>query len=386
MKMDLKDFALSQLTVIFALACFGLSSQAALEFNEAGQNNTANGVAAPEGGDEQQVYDESALATCVAPATGLVSWWPGDNSAEDLQGINPFTLENGATFAAGKVKKAFALDGIDDSLSAADNASLNPGTGDFTFEFWIRTTNSGVREAVLEKRPVCGCANLYSIKVNADGTIVSETLQDVNCTNFVTVTSTFPINDGVFHHVALTRQGVNVTLFIDGVQNATGSSPTTCNLSNTAPFIVGRTVCSFDRSFHGRIDELSYYTTALSPSAVQAIYTAGAAGKCKPPMFVQDINPSWVPSGNLKNVTNSTTIKYSNGGLVTDATVTVKVTDPSRTQTGYVSVTDVNGKATFSFLTQQSGTFVFKVTAVTKAARTYDATLNVETGTTLTIP
>src|SRR5205823_6969176 len=142
-------------------------------------------------------------------------------------------------------------------------------------------TNSGVREAVLEKRPNCGCANLYSIKVNADGTIVSETLQDVNCTNFVTVTSTFPINDGVFHHVALTRQGVNVTLFIDGVQNATGSSPTICNLSNTAPFIVGPTVCAGfgDRSFHGRIDELSYYTTALSPSAVQAIYAAGAAGK-----------------------------------------------------------------------------------------------------------
>ena len=233
---------------------------------------------------------------------------------------------------------------------------------------------------------MCGCANLYSIKVNADGTIVSETLQDVNCTNFVTVTSTFPINDGVFHHVALTRQGVNVTLFIDGVQNATGSSPTTCNLSNTAPFIVGRSVCTFDRTFHGRIDELTYYTSALSPSAVQAIYIAGAAGKCKPPMFVQDINPSWVPSGNLKNVTNSTTIKYSNGALVPDATVTVKVTDPSRTQTGYLSVTDVNGNATFSFLTQQSGTFVFKVTAVTKVARAYDATLNLETSTTLTVP
>ena len=77
------------------------------------------------------------------------------------------------------VGPGFLFDGIDDYVSVPNNASLNPGTGDFTFEFWISTTNSGAREAVFEKRPMCGCANFYQIKMNPDGTIFSETSQDV---------------------------------------------------------------------------------------------------------------------------------------------------------------------------------------------------------------
>ena len=35
--------------------------------------------------------------TCVQPPSGLVSWWPGDGTAEDIQGVNDGTLKNGAT-------------------------------------------------------------------------------------------------------------------------------------------------------------------------------------------------------------------------------------------------------------------------------------------------
>jgi hypothetical protein len=323
---------------------------------------------------------------CLQPPPGLVSWWSGDRTAEDVQGTNNGTLVNGASFAKGMVGPGFFFDGIDDYISVPNNASLNPGTGDFTFEFWISTTNSGVREAVLEKRPNCGCANLYSIKVNADGTIVSETLQDVNCTNFVTVTSTFPINDGVFHHIALTRQGVNVTLFIDGVQNATGSSPTTCDLSNTAPFVVGLTVCTFDRTFSGKIDELTYYASALSPSAVQAIYTAGAAGKCKPEIFVSSITPSYTVSGSRYLVSTSVVIQDTNGIGTSGATANVKTVFPNGSSLVFPAPTDDSGNASFSFYTSETGLYKFKVTRVTHPTRTYDASLNIETTDTLVIP
>src|SRR5262249_36974468 len=35
---------------------------------------------------------------CVTPPSGMVAWWPGDGNANDIQGSNNGTLQNGATF------------------------------------------------------------------------------------------------------------------------------------------------------------------------------------------------------------------------------------------------------------------------------------------------
>jgi len=39
-------------------------------------------------------------------------WWPGNGHAGDIKDGNDGTLQKGATFAAGKVEKAFSFDGI----------------------------------------------------------------------------------------------------------------------------------------------------------------------------------------------------------------------------------------------------------------------------------
>ena len=42
----------------------------------------------------------------------MISWWPGDGYAFDIQGVNNGTLQGGATFTAGKVRQAFNFDGV----------------------------------------------------------------------------------------------------------------------------------------------------------------------------------------------------------------------------------------------------------------------------------
>ena len=73
----------------------------------------------------------------------MVSWWPGDGNANDIQGGNNGTLQNGATFAAGKVGQAFNLDGVAAYVSVPSDSSLNVGTGDFSIDAWIKTSASG---------------------------------------------------------------------------------------------------------------------------------------------------------------------------------------------------------------------------------------------------
>ena len=70
---------------------------------------------------------------CVPPPPGMVSWWPGDGNANDIQDGNHGTLRNGATFAPGKVGQAFSLDGVAASVDVP--ASPNPNiTSSFTLD------------------------------------------------------------------------------------------------------------------------------------------------------------------------------------------------------------------------------------------------------------
>src|SRR5258708_15577556 len=46
-------------------------------------------------------------AACVPAPSGLVSWWPGEGTGNDIAGSNPGILQNGVGFAAGGGGRAF---------------------------------------------------------------------------------------------------------------------------------------------------------------------------------------------------------------------------------------------------------------------------------------
>ncbi|MBI4451562.1 hypothetical protein HY642_06325, partial [Candidatus Woesearchaeota archaeon] len=77
----------------------------------------------------EQRITGAQVAGCVEPPSGMVSWWPGDNNANDIQDGNTGTLRNGATFAAGRVGQGFSLDGVDDFVSVQHNANLDGSGG-----------------------------------------------------------------------------------------------------------------------------------------------------------------------------------------------------------------------------------------------------------------
>ena len=90
----------------------------------------------PTGGDFSDIGAvELATLVCTPPPGNMVSWWPGDGNAHDIQSQNNGTLEGGATFAAGEVGQAFSFNGSNQDVFIGNPANLNPTS--LTIDAWI---------------------------------------------------------------------------------------------------------------------------------------------------------------------------------------------------------------------------------------------------------
>ena len=77
---------------------------------------------------------------CVTPPPDMISWWPGDGNANDIQDGNNGTLQGATTFVPGEVLQAFSFDGTDDYVLVPHNANQNTGA-QITLDAWVLLPN-----------------------------------------------------------------------------------------------------------------------------------------------------------------------------------------------------------------------------------------------------
>ncbi|HEU5451078.1 MAG TPA: LamG domain-containing protein, partial [Terriglobales bacterium] len=227
----------------------------------------------------------SAFAQQAAPIpNGLTHWWRAENNGADTQGGLGTVLGNGATFTAnGKVGAAFFFPGTTANNVSFGNQLGNFGTADFTVDFWMQTTNTG-SQALLSKRAICNPDSFFDIRTNRGGAVNLEVEldQDSANTNYNLLRIPVDVSDGVFHHIAVTRQGVTVSVYLDGALIGQQQTAGITNISNAALFTLGQSACSGSPDgtawFDGTLDELHIFNRALSQNEVQSIYNAGSAG------------------------------------------------------------------------------------------------------------
>jgi len=110
-------------------------------------------------------------------------------------------------------------------------------------------------------------------------------------------------------------------IYVNGAKVAERIDPPITVLNSTAKVGIG---AQFEAGpaayfFDGLIDELSFYSSALSTAEIQAIYNAGSAGKCVPPPPPPPTNGlvAWYPlNGNANDASG-----HGNHGTVNGATL-----------------------------------------------------------------
>ncbi len=267
-------------------------------FNFTVRVTDANGVS-----DDQALTLVVETGMCVAPPSGLVSWWPGDGNANDIQDGNNGTLMNGATFAPGKVGQAFSFDGVNAFVDIPDSANLNPSSS-FTIEGWflidpnapgnagdlatLASKSSGSSQEggwflLFDDRTQFGLSKALRFAVFGGYPIIAEARVD----NIISTANWYHVA-GVFD-LAGTPQ---TKLYLNGTLVASSTSTIPSILPNILSMRIGAMhfneiyLPTFpDRGndrFNGLADEVEFYNRALSTAEIQAIVNAGGAGKCKP--------------------------------------------------------------------------------------------------------
>jgi len=216
------------------------------------------------------------------------AWWRFDDTHEfipieaasaidDYVGANdavadlavPHTVE-------GMVRGALDTRGGTARAVAADDATLNFGTGSLSIEGWLRSEQRTGVVTVLDKRDGIGAG--YSVYMHL-GRIGFQT--NVG-SGFQNVTSPTVFADGRWRHFAivLDRSNTNtLTIYVDGVAVAT-TAALAGDLDNSSDLYLGDVNPGASGTpLIGALDEITLYGQPLSAAQVAGIANARSAGK-----------------------------------------------------------------------------------------------------------
>lgn len=172
-----------------------------------------------------------------------------------------------------------SADGTNDWLNVSSD--VFDGLANFSLSFWVNTTVSKSYQGILHVLGSnTGDDELEVYLVNDQQVNVAVRDRTRALSSGVTLT------DGQWHHLAITRNGSNVCLFVDGAQQSCTTSMRSGNIEvpNANAAIIGQEQDSFGGSFstgqssRAKLDEFKVFAAKLTADEVSDIYTNEGAG------------------------------------------------------------------------------------------------------------
>jgi hypothetical protein len=218
---------------------------------------------------------------------GLASWWRAEGNTLDSVGPNSGSARSVVGYAPGMVGTAFDFNGVNTFIELSNTPSLNP-TGSLSIEGWIYPrVDQG--NFIFSKWSGGGdyAANMsYGFHANTGRGLsfaVSDLAHEYD-SGFHNLQVHGVLKLNAWNHVAAVYDQATGArqIYVNGVKVAERIDPAITILAGFARVTIGAnspnssTLAYF---FDGRIDELSFYSKALSPDEILAIYNAGSAGK-----------------------------------------------------------------------------------------------------------
>ena len=180
-------------------------------------------------------------------------------------------------YAPGKFGQAVTLDGSSQSVRIPHSAALKPAS-QITLTAWIlpdQTLGDDWRE--IYRKDDGSARHLLALgKTGSTWGVWVGLGIGGSYVEFGAPTAREGINDGRWHLVTATYDGVSIRVYLDGAQIGSIAKTGSIDVAGTNPAYIGSTRGESE-FFPGRIDELRVYRRALSAGDIQSLF-AGSAG------------------------------------------------------------------------------------------------------------
>lgn len=216
----------------------------------------AAGSADPGGGGGDPNFNSVSLLLHMDGSNGSTTFTDTSSISHTVTvGENAQVTTTSPKFGTG----ALLCDGSGDYLSVPSHTSLTFGTGDFTIEAWLRFGTLSTAGYIFSQRLTSG----FSLQVLADGRLnaITPSVNSLTENTVLMVANTW-------YHVALTRSGTTIKIWVDGVERNTTTNSEN-GLSGTS--YVGAGTVGSGSVLNGRIDDLRItkgvcrYTATFTP-------------------------------------------------------------------------------------------------------------------------
>ncbi|SVE26743.1 uncharacterized protein METZ01_LOCUS479597, partial [marine metagenome] len=212
-------------------------------------------------------------ATLAEFTGGLVAYYPFNGNANDESGNGHDGTVHGATLTTdryGSSSKAYAFNGINQSIRASHHNDLNPAH--FTLSAWINpaTTPTGTLGRRIVSKEGALNSGRYGFGLNQNGQKkLGVTANHNGGPGGGANGGTTLFTAGQWYHVVGTYDGTTMRLYVNGISE--DSANHTISLSSNEPLgignLPGNTGTSEDE-FDGKIDDVRIYNRALSAEEV----------------------------------------------------------------------------------------------------------------------
>lgn len=306
------------------------SSPYSLSWNTSGISNGPHTITAVARDASNNTTVSAAIAVTVsntgpqAPA-GLVAAWSfsegsGTTTADTSGGTNVGTLSGATWTAQGKFGGALSFDGVNDTVTVAD-ANVLDLTNAMTLSAWVFPTAQNSWATVMMKEGASSTL-AYALYSSENVARPSGWIRTGSQDRTAAGSGALPLN--TWTHLAMTYDGANLRVYVNGAQVATQSVTGSVGVSALPLRIGGNSV--WGEYFTGRIDEAHVYNRALTVTEIAADMQVGGA-----------------PAVPKLNITSPT-----NGASINGASINVSF-----------STTGDAGQASFAALRVDSGAIAF---------------------------
>ncbi len=223
-----------------------------------------------------EYYEESRNPTFIE---GLVGWWrmdetswsgPPNKDVKDVSDRNNHGTAVGANAAAGgKLGRCGYFDGTNDYINCGNNDTLRVTGKEISVEAWVKWEEEDSRDAIVMKTTSNAWDDGYGLFARDNNTI------NFYVTSYMENCAYKPfIADNQWHHVVGTYDGLDVRIWVDGVEGT--SDGYIGNISDADNNLeIGRGYRN-SYNFKGCIDEVRIYNNrVLSEEEVKAHYKEG---------------------------------------------------------------------------------------------------------------